>query len=157
MNALQYQIKWFKLVVLSFGLIFSSAAMSAAINSGQYSFVGDFKMTSQEGDGCDDYFVPSHQIARMNFLGASRTIVVNMASDNGQQGPLLGLNISGLYGTGDFRAERIMMESAGRLVILMEGNVASSFIDFELTVQRFDQAGNMLCSAKGDFYGSPSL
>ena len=134
----------------------ASAAMGTA---GTYVYSGDFKLTSQEGKGCGEFFVPSHQIARLNFIGVnSQNIVVNMTADNGQQGPLIGLNLVGLYGgSGDFRVERSGMDVGWKLSIVMEGFVASNVMASELTVQRYDVQGNMICSAKGDFYGSPSL
>lgn len=145
------------MAMVSISISISNGA-HAEILGGTYSYVGDFKITSQEGNGCAEFFVPSHQIARMSFLGTnSRTIVVNMTADNGQQGPLLGLNLSGLYGTGDFRVERISTDGGRKLSIVMDGFVEPSFIAFALTVQRFDSKGNRICSAKGDFYGSPGL
>lgn len=137
---------------------FTTVAFADLRSGGSYIYSGDFKLTYQEGKGCGEFFVPSHQIARLNFIGVnSRNIVVNMTADNGQQGPLIGLNLIGLYGSGDFRVERSGMDVGRKLTIVMEGFVSADVMASELTVQRYDTQGNMICSAKGDFYGSPSL
>lgn len=145
-------------MVLLLTLTVPAVAFADMRTNGTYAYSGDFKMTSQEGQGCGEFFVPSHQIARLGFIGVSnRNIVINMSADNGQQGPLIGLNLVGLYGNGDFRVERSGMDVGRKLLIVMEGYVSSNFMASELTVQRYDVQGNMICSAKGDFYGSPSL
>lgn len=150
-------MKWLFLLLTSLVCIAKLASAEMLMGS-VYVYAGDFKVLSQQGVGCGEFFVPSRQIARLHFVGAnSRTIVVNMRSDSGQQGPLLGLNLVGLYGSGDFKVERSGMDVGRKLTVVMEGLVDSSFMAAELTVQRFDAQGNLICSAKGDYYGSPGL
>jgi hypothetical protein len=113
---------------------------------------GEFSLTSGVGSECAEFFMPLNQTARVFFVGPTgRTMVLNLVNDN--QGPLHGLNLFGLYGTGDFEVERTIRSQTSTLVLTANGFVDREFILFSMTIRQLSASQQEICSATADFTG----
>ncbi len=135
-------------------------AVAVLLNAGElsarhrgYVYAGEFAPTTSEGeDACRSYFEPTQQTARAFFVGPTgRTMVLNMVSD--PAGPLHGLNLTGLYGSGDFQVERKLATGEGTTILLVRGFIEPGFILFEIKVEMLNADGESTCRARADFTG----